>query len=303
MGLLGQLDSELFRARRLVVDTGIHAKHWTRQQAIDYGIEASEIERYVVNPGQACSYMMGELKLLELRDKAKKALGDKFNIRDYHSAVLQRRHRAARTARDHRRRIYEESDDRRVAAEGRAGRARVSRAASPPAVRAWDDEDSRRAVAARRHVVVSRARRADPLSHAERVAAAEQVLGDDWSGGGGGAGGGTGAPPRARRASSRPAAAAPGHPSRPARPATSSQPVTHRITERRRSAVPVHGGHQCVGGRRDAASGITASPGHAELTNRWFRAYRIIARAGPEDRGRTPLDRIGDRAGVRRPGR
>jgi uncharacterized protein (DUF885 family) len=88
IGLLGQLDSELFRARRLVVDTGIHAKHWTRQQAIDYGIEASEIERYVVNPGQACSYMMGELQLLELRDKAKKTLGDKFNIRDYHDAVL-----------------------------------------------------------------------------------------------------------------------------------------------------------------------------------------------------------------------
>src|SRR5206468_5262303 len=87
-GRLGQLDSELFRARRLVVDTGIHAKRWTRQQAIDYGIEASEIERYVVNPGQACSYMMGELKLLELRDKAKKTLGDKFNIREYHDAVL-----------------------------------------------------------------------------------------------------------------------------------------------------------------------------------------------------------------------
>src|SRR5206468_7805855 len=87
-GLLGQLDSELFRARRLVVDTGLHAKRWTRQQAIDYGIEASEIERYVVNPGQACSYMMGELKLIELRDKAKKALGDRFNVRDYHAAVL-----------------------------------------------------------------------------------------------------------------------------------------------------------------------------------------------------------------------
>ena len=50
-GLLGQLDAELFRARRLVVDTGIHAKHWTRQQAIDYGIEASEVERYVMLPG------------------------------------------------------------------------------------------------------------------------------------------------------------------------------------------------------------------------------------------------------------
>jgi uncharacterized protein (DUF885 family) len=88
IGLLGQLESELFRARRLVVDTGIHAKHWTRQQAIDYGIEASEVERYVVNPGQACSYMIGELKLIELRDKAKKTLGDKFDIREYHDAVL-----------------------------------------------------------------------------------------------------------------------------------------------------------------------------------------------------------------------
>ncbi len=87
-GQLGQLDMELFRAKRLVVDTGIHAKHWTRQQAIDYGIEASEVERYVINPGQACSYMMGELKILELRDKAKKTLGDKFSIKDFHNAVL-----------------------------------------------------------------------------------------------------------------------------------------------------------------------------------------------------------------------
>jgi uncharacterized protein (DUF885 family) len=87
-GLLGQLDAELFRARRLVVDTGLHTQHWTRQQAIDYGIEASEVERYVVNPGQACSYMMGELKLLELRDKAKKALGNKFSFYQFHDTVL-----------------------------------------------------------------------------------------------------------------------------------------------------------------------------------------------------------------------
>jgi uncharacterized protein (DUF885 family) len=87
-GRLGQLDSELFRARRLVVDTGIHAKHWTRQQAIDYGIEASEVERYVVYPGQACAYMIGELKILELRDKTKNALGDRFSARDFHTAVL-----------------------------------------------------------------------------------------------------------------------------------------------------------------------------------------------------------------------
>ena len=87
-GLLGQLSSELFRARRLVVDTGLHAKHWTRQQAIDYGIEPSEVDRYVVLPGQACSYMIGELKLIELRDKAKKALGDKFSFREFHNTIL-----------------------------------------------------------------------------------------------------------------------------------------------------------------------------------------------------------------------
>jgi uncharacterized protein (DUF885 family) len=87
-GLLGQLNFELFRARRLVVDTGIHAKHWTRQQAIDYGIEPSEVERYVVFPGQACSYMIGELKIIELREKAKKALGDKFSLKEFHNVVL-----------------------------------------------------------------------------------------------------------------------------------------------------------------------------------------------------------------------
>ncbi len=87
-GRLGQLDFELWRAKRLVVDTGIHAKHWTRQQGIDYGIEASEVERYTVFPGQACSYMMGELKILELRDKAQKTLGAKFSMREFHNAVL-----------------------------------------------------------------------------------------------------------------------------------------------------------------------------------------------------------------------
>src|SRR5262249_5768 len=87
-GQLGALESELFRARRLVVDSGLHGKHWTRQQAIDYGIEASEVERYVVNPGQACSYMIGQLKLIELREKARKALGDRFSVREYHNVVL-----------------------------------------------------------------------------------------------------------------------------------------------------------------------------------------------------------------------
>ena len=87
-GLLGQMDAALFRARRLVVDTGLHTKGWTRQQAIDYGIEASEVERYVVLPGQATSYMVGQLKLVELRDKARAALGDRFNPKAFHNAVL-----------------------------------------------------------------------------------------------------------------------------------------------------------------------------------------------------------------------
>ena len=87
-GQLGQLNSELFRARRLVVDTGLHAKHWTRQQGIDYGIETSEVERYAVYPGQACSYMMGELKIIECREKAKKAMGGKFSLRQFHNKVL-----------------------------------------------------------------------------------------------------------------------------------------------------------------------------------------------------------------------
>jgi uncharacterized protein (DUF885 family) len=87
-GLLGQLDGSLFRARRLVVDTGLHAKRWTRQQAIDYGISPSEVERYVVNPGQACAYMIGQLKIIELRDKARAALGSRFSEREFHNVVL-----------------------------------------------------------------------------------------------------------------------------------------------------------------------------------------------------------------------
>ena len=87
-GLLGALDSQLFRARRLVVDTGIHSKHWTREQAIAYGIGPSEVERYVVFAGQACSYMLGELKIIELRDKARKALGERYSPKEFHRAVL-----------------------------------------------------------------------------------------------------------------------------------------------------------------------------------------------------------------------
>jgi uncharacterized protein (DUF885 family) len=86
--LLGALDSELFRARRLVVDTGLHTKRWTRQQAIDYGIDASEVERYVAWPGQACSYMLGMLRIVELREKARAALGPKFSLPAFHDVVL-----------------------------------------------------------------------------------------------------------------------------------------------------------------------------------------------------------------------
>jgi uncharacterized protein (DUF885 family) len=87
-GRLGALGSELFRAKRLVVDTGLHTKRWTRQQAIDYGIAPSEVERYVVNPGQACSYMIGMLRIIELREEAKAALGARFSLPAFHDVIL-----------------------------------------------------------------------------------------------------------------------------------------------------------------------------------------------------------------------
>ncbi|MDB5792591.1 MAG: hypothetical protein JWQ80_2615 [Massilia sp.] len=87
-GLLGALGSELFRARRLVVDTGLHTKGWTRQQAVDYGINVQEVDRYVVWPGQATAYMIGMLRILELRDKAKAGLGAKFSLPGFHDMVL-----------------------------------------------------------------------------------------------------------------------------------------------------------------------------------------------------------------------
>ncbi|HEY7160445.1 MAG TPA: DUF885 domain-containing protein, partial [Acidobacteriota bacterium] len=94
---LGRLQDELLRATRLVCDTGIHYKHWTREQAIQYmkdntGIGeleiTSEVERYIVSPGQACAYKVGQLKILELREKAKTELGNRFNIKDFHNVVL-----------------------------------------------------------------------------------------------------------------------------------------------------------------------------------------------------------------------
>jgi uncharacterized protein (DUF885 family) len=87
-GELGYLHLQLFRARRLVVDTGLHSQKWTRQQVIDYGFTPTETERYIVWPGQACSYMIGQLRIMELREKARVALGPKFSIKEFHNVVL-----------------------------------------------------------------------------------------------------------------------------------------------------------------------------------------------------------------------
>jgi len=93
----GMLSAEMHRALRLVVDTGLHTKGWTREQAIKYSMEneaepeesiISEIERYMAIPGQALSYKIGQLKIRELRTKAEKELGSKFSIKEYHNQVL-----------------------------------------------------------------------------------------------------------------------------------------------------------------------------------------------------------------------
>lgn len=94
---LGHLQDELLRAARLVIDTGIHYKRWTREQAIEYmkavtGYEynsvVTEVERYFVLPGQACAYKIGQLKILALRAHARKCLGERFDIREFHDAIL-----------------------------------------------------------------------------------------------------------------------------------------------------------------------------------------------------------------------
>lgn len=94
----GMLGAEMHRAVRLVVDTGLHSKGWTREEAIQYSLDneaeseasiTSEIERYMANPGQALSYKIGQLKIRELRKKAEDALGEKFNIGQFHNQVLE----------------------------------------------------------------------------------------------------------------------------------------------------------------------------------------------------------------------
>ncbi|MBD2757241.1 DUF885 domain-containing protein [Spirosoma sp. BT704] len=96
-GNLGRLQAELFRAVRLVVDTGIHHKRWTREAAITYMVAntgrsesevTTEVERYCVMPGQACSYKIGMMKILELREKAKRSLGSRFDLKQFHRVVL-----------------------------------------------------------------------------------------------------------------------------------------------------------------------------------------------------------------------
>jgi uncharacterized protein (DUF885 family) len=95
---LGMLNDEIHRAIRLVVDTGIHSKGWTREQAIQYSLDneaetessiTSEVERYMAIPGQALSYKIGQLKIIELRHKAEKELGSKFDIKKFHEKVLE----------------------------------------------------------------------------------------------------------------------------------------------------------------------------------------------------------------------
>ena len=84
----GALESERFRARRLVVDTGLHAMGWTREQAIEFLGDESEVDRYIAWPGQALAYKMGQLKIVELKAAACDAYGSSFDVRDFHDAVL-----------------------------------------------------------------------------------------------------------------------------------------------------------------------------------------------------------------------
>jgi uncharacterized protein (DUF885 family) len=97
LGDLGRLQAEMFRAVRLVVDTGMHAKRWSRERAIEYMLSKTgmteaevtrEIERYVVWPGQATAYKVGQLYMLRLRAMAENQLGDAFDIREFHEMIL-----------------------------------------------------------------------------------------------------------------------------------------------------------------------------------------------------------------------
>jgi uncharacterized cupin superfamily protein len=271
---------ELFRARRLVVDTGIHAKHWTRQQAIDYGIEASEVERYVVNPGQACSYMMGELKILELREKAKKTLGDKFSIKDFHNAVLS----AGTVPLDLLERrvdaylreatvvaslpkgesvvpVYHEPHHRMLFA---AGTTKILEAQVPPGDTSWYHTHTEPVL----YITLSQSQ--------QRT----QVLGQEMNAG-------RGAPPAGARGNAPPAggrANVPG-PAVPAIRATSTtsyyeEPITHRITNAGDRLFRFMVVTNASAGDEKGTNSGAGFPGKPELTNRWFRAYRQILAPG-----------------------
>jgi uncharacterized protein (DUF885 family) len=119
----GRLQLELHRAIRLVVDTGIHDKRWSRETAVQYVIDNSAepeggiqkaIERYTVYPGQATAYMVGRLKILELRDRAQAALGSRFDIKAFHDVVL----RTGAVPLD----ILEQNVDDYISAENAAGK-------------------------------------------------------------------------------------------------------------------------------------------------------------------------------------
>jgi len=93
----GRLENEMWRAVRLVVDTGVHSKHWSRQQMVDYFHQytamdepniQTEVDRYIAWPGQALAYKLGQLRILEMRERAKKELGTAFDIRKFHDEVL-----------------------------------------------------------------------------------------------------------------------------------------------------------------------------------------------------------------------
>jgi uncharacterized protein (DUF885 family) len=96
-GRLGYFQAQRFRAARLVVDTGLHDKRWSREQAVDWMVAAtgrskgaitSEVDRYCASPGQACGYKVGHTEIVRLRDKAKSALGDRFDLRDFNDAIV-----------------------------------------------------------------------------------------------------------------------------------------------------------------------------------------------------------------------
>jgi uncharacterized protein (DUF885 family) len=90
-----ELNSQLFRAVRVVLDAGIHSQKWSKESALQYQYDnlgwssPNEVDRYIVWPGQACSYTIGRLKIMELREKAKQELGSKFDLKEFHMVVLE----------------------------------------------------------------------------------------------------------------------------------------------------------------------------------------------------------------------